>query len=613
MKKTKFHAGEDPHLQREAEKYERPVPSREHILFTLQEAGHPLLLEDLLTLFEISDDEGKEGIRRRLLAMERDAQIIGNEAGAYRPFVEGQDVAPKMRYVREKFIEKVTLEMAFNEAVEHFDLPHEWPVKVLKECEAWGKTIAPEETKKRRDIRHLPLVTIDGEDAKDFDDAVYCELQENGHYKLIVAIADVSFYVRYKTITDQEALKRGNSVYFPSKVIPMLPEALSNELCSLKPNVDRLCMVCEMEIDPLGNMLGYEFYEAVMRSKARLTYNMVADVLENPEKLAEEPFKQHETVWPHIFTFYELFKVLYDARELRGALDFDTVEGALLLNEEGELTEIKPIHRNDAHRMIEEAMLLANVATADLFEKSELPAVYRIHQGVRAEKIADLRDFLKIRGIVISKNPTTKELQQLLESVRERPDYPVIQTVVLRSLNQAVYSPHNVGHYGLAYSAYTHFTSPIRRYPDLVVHRLVRSIIRPKDRNAVRYDEKDLEEICYQTSHTERQADEASRRTATTLKCALVKKHLGETFTGIVSGVTSFGLFLTLNDLLIDGLIHIATITPQDFYIFDAIHHRLVGERTGTSFELGQELTVKVVKVNVWDRKVDFMLAGSTQ
>lgn len=348
-----------------------------------------------------------------------------------------------------------------------------------------------------------------------------------------------------------------------------------------------------------------------MRSKARLTYSQVAEVINAPEKMAEPEYQKFAEVWSHIFSFYELYKLLYSAREERGALDFDTVEGALILDENGELSEIKAIVRNEAHRMIEEAMLLANVATADFFEKKKIPGIYRIHEGVRKEKFDDLRDFLKVRGVAIGNSPTTKDLQQMLVSLRNRPDYPVIQTVVLRSLNQAVYSPHNVGHFGLAYTAYTHFTSPIRRYPDLVVHRLIRGLIHPKDKNAVSYTEKELEDISLASSQTERQADEASRRVATTLKCALVKKHLGETFKGIVSGVTSFGLFLTLNDLLIDGLIHIATLTPQDYYTFDATHHRLVGERAGGIFELGQELTVKVVKVNVWDRKVDFLLAGS--
>lgn len=609
MKKENFHAKRDPYLSRETEKYDRPVPSREHILFTLKEAGHPLVLEDLLELFDIHDEAGKEGVRRRLLAMERDAEIFGNEAGAYRPFIKGEDSTPSHRYFKEQFIERVTQDEAVKEAVDHFELPNEFSEKVIKECASWGKIVSEQESRNRKDVRHLPFVTIDGEDAKDFDDAVYAEVSENGNFKLYVAIADVSFYVRYQSNTDSEALKRGNSIYFPRKVIPMLPEALSNELCSLKPKVDRLCLVCEMEIDPLGNLLQYEFYEAVMNSKARLTYNLVAAAIDAPEKLSTEPFAQHEAVWPHIFTFYNLFQLLFATREERGALDFDTVEGSLILNDAGELVEIKSIHRNDAHRMIEEAMLLANVCAADFFEQAEIPAIYRIHEGVRSEKIEDLRDFLKVRGILISKNPTTKDLQQLLETATDRPDYPIIQTIVLRSLNQAIYSPRNKGHYGLAYSAYTHFTSPIRRYPDLVVHRLIRSLINPKDKNAVSYSEEDLDKIAMRTSSTERQADEASRRVATILKCALVKKHLGSSFAGIISGVTSFGVFVTLNDLLIDGLVHITALMPEDFYIFDAVHHRLVGERAGKIFELGQEVAVKVVKVNVWDRKVDFMLA----
>lgn len=348
MKKNRFQAKHDPHLKRESEKYGRPVPSREHILTTLTESKSALILEDFLSLFEIKDEEGREGVRRRLLAMERDAQIIGNEQGAYRLFIVGQDAPARKSYFNHHFVEKVTQDEIIAKIVEQYSLPYEWPVKVLQECGAWGDMIPQEELKKRRDIRHLPLVTIDGEDAKDFDDAVYAELQENGHFKLYVAIADVSFYVRAGGATDLEAEKRGNSIYFPSKVIPMLPETLSNELCSLKPDVDRLCLVCEMEIDAKGVLLHSDFYEAVMRSQARLTYNQVAEVLNAVDLVKASPYLQHQKIWPHIFNFYNLFKVLYRAREERGALDFDTVEGKLILSAEGELLEIKPIHRNDA-------------------------------------------------------------------------------------------------------------------------------------------------------------------------------------------------------------------------------------------------------------------------
>lgn len=309
MKKSKYQAAQDPHRAREAQKYERPVPSREHILLTLTEAQYPLTLSDLLILFEINDDAGQEGVRRRLLAMERDGQAVGNEQGAYRPFIEGQDKMPA-RSFRSQFVEKVTQDQVIEDAVKQFNLPQDWPAEVLRECEKWGDTISAAEAKRRKDIRHLPLVTIDGADARDFDDAVYTELLPNNHYKLIVAIADVSFYVRYQGSTDQEALKRGTSIYFPQKVIPMLPEALSNELCSLKPNVDRLCLVCEMEIDATGVLIHSTFYEAVMRSHARLTYNLVAEFLAVPEKITAEPFKQHAAVWPHIVTFYDLFKTL---------------------------------------------------------------------------------------------------------------------------------------------------------------------------------------------------------------------------------------------------------------------------------------------------------------
>lgn len=601
----KFKADQDPNLVREAEKYERPVPSREYILNVLSEAGQPLFLEDFLDIFGIDDDAGKEGVRRRLRAMSRDGELFSKRDGAYRLFIKGKDQAPPPRplspMARPEFINQT---MAIENALRHHQLPHEWSEDVLAEAARFDLDIPAAEIKKRHDLRHLAFVTIDGEDAKDFDDAVYCEPLPQGQYRLLVAIADVSFYVREGTALNAEALNRGNSIYFPGKVIPMLPEVLSNELCSLKPNVDRLCMVAEMLISAEGELLSYGFYPGVLRSKARLTYNQVAAVLNT----GTCPQDELAPIWPHVFDLYALYRVLFAAREVRGALDFDTIESVLILNDKGELEAIKPVVRNEAHRLIEEMMLMANVAAAHFFEAKEALGIFRIHEGVRPEKFADLCDFLKIRGIQIGHTqPSAKALNALLSRAAEREDYSIIQTVVLRSLNQAIYSPHNKGHYGLSFEAYTHFTSPIRRYPDLLVHRLIRSLLDPKDRSAATYTETELDERCVHTSHTERRADEASREVATTLKCGLIKQHLGAEFMGIISGVTAFGLFVTLNDLLIDGLIHISTL-PKDFYTFDPAHHRLVGERSGRVFQLGQAVSIRVVKVNIWDRKIDFML-----
>ncbi len=609
MKKTKYQAAKDPNLSREAEKYERPVPSREYILEVLKEAKAELFLEDFIDLFVIDDDSGKEGVRRRLRAMVRDGQLVCNPEGAYRPFIEGKDKAPPPYVIRSRQDETINQDLAIRSAIKHYNLPHEWSDELSEEIKKFETTIPAAEIKKRRDCRHLPFVTIDGEDARDFDDAVYCEPLKNGQFKLMVAIADVSFYVRPGTHLDNEAYTRGTSIYFPGRVIPMLPEILSNELCSLKPNVDRLSMIAEMLISAEGKLLSYEFYPSVIRSQARLTYNLVAAVLAQPELAKEAPYQEFASVWPPVFKLYDLYKILLAAREQRGALDFDTVEGVLILDEKGELAEIKSSPRNDAHRLIEEMMLMANVAAAEFFLKHEALGIYRIHEGVRLEKFEDLRDFLKVRSIPLGKNPPkVKELNAVLAAAQKREDYPIIQTVVLRSLNQAMYSPNNVGHYGLAYDGYTHFTSPIRRYPDLLVHRLIRAILDHTDHSGAYYAEEDLDAMCTHTSHTERQADEASREVSSTLKCGLVKKHLGATFSGIISAVTGFGMFVTIDDLLIDGLIHISSL-PSDFYQFDAPHHRLVGERSGKIFQLGQAVKIRVVKVNIWERKVDFVLA----
>ncbi len=598
----------DPFQGREAERYVEPIPSREYILKVLVEAKTPLQVEDLLEIFNLEGERNKDGVRRRLRAMERDQQLVLTASGAYRPFVAGKDVAiAPQPFVKEEV--KVNLEIAAQLAITKHQLPHEWPAELLREIKDIGLEIPQDEIAKRRDLRDLPLVTIDGEDARDFDDAVYCERVGN-NFRLVVAIADVSYYVRFGTALDVEAETRGTSVYFPKKVIPMLPEVLSNELCSLKPNVDRLCLVSDMLIGADGQLLEYQFYEATMRSKARFTYNQVAAVLADPKMQHDAPHDKFSHVWSHVFDLYALFQILYKAREARGALDFDTVEGALVLNAEGELTEIKSIVRNDAHKLIEEAMLIANVATARFLDDAKVPGLYRIHEGVREERYPDLRDFLNSRSLKLGAHvPSAKELNAVLALAHERPDFSILQTVVLRSMTQAVYSPNNIGHYGLAYETYTHFTSPIRRYPDLLVHRLIRHILSKQDKAGRAYDEAALAALGVHTSTTERRADEASREVVMMLKCGLLQKHLGKEFNGIISSVTHFGLFVTLQEWLVDGLVHVTSL-PADYYQFDPTHHRLVGDRSGRSFQIGQEIKVKVVKVEPFERKVDFLIAG---
>lgn len=611
-KPQKSWRAEDPYQNREAERYVEPIPSREYILETLNQAKSALQVEDLLLIFELAGERNKDGLRRRLRAMERDEQLVLTEAGAYRPFIAGQDVSKFNNALKVNDLVKVNLDIAVAQALENHQLPHIWPPDLLAEIKTIKTEIAADEVQKRRDLRALPLVTIDGDDAKDFDDAVYCE-RVNDNYRLIVAIADVSYYVRFGSALDREAEVRGTSTYFPKKVIPMLPEILSNELCSLKPDVDRLCLVADMIIGEAGELLSYEFYEGIMRSKARLTYSQVAKVLAEPEVINAEPYHKFREVWPHVFELNDLFKVLYKARVARGALDFDTVEGALVLNDQGELVKINSVTRNDAHRLIEEAMLIANVAAARLLTDATISGIYRIHEGLREEKYPDLRDFLSSRSLKLGRHmPTAKELNEVLTLAHERSDFSVLQTVILRSMTQAIYSPNNVGHYGLAYDTYTHFTSPIRRYPDLLVHRLIRKVLSSHDKAGKAYDDESLAALCVHTSTTERRADEASREVTMMLKCGLLQQHLGKEFNGIISAVTHFGLFVTLQELLIDGLVHVTSL-PADYYQFDPVHHALQGDRSGRKYQIGQELKVKVVKVDPLERKVDFFIAGYEQ
>lgn len=482
-------------------------------------------------------------------------------------------------------------------------LPFAFSAEARRQAERLPGEVRAADRKGREDLRELPLVTIDGETAKDFDDAVYCERKGRG-YRLIVAIADVSHYVRDGDALDREARERGNSVYFPRRVIPMLPEALSNELCSLKPDVDRLCMACDMDISAKGEIRKYAFYPALIHSRARLTYTEVWQWLSDPVSATTT---QARALSPHLASLYSLYKLLAKARLARGAIDFDTVELALVFDDRGKIEQIVAAPRNDAHRIIEECMLAANACTADFLARHEHPALYRVHEGPTPEKLASLRAFLAGCGLRLSggDKPQACDYAKLLAEVEHRPDFALLQTVLLRSLQQAQYRPDNVGHFGLAFDAYTHFTSPIRRYPDLLIHRAIRACIA-----GVRYTPKGASwaELGTHCSLTERRADEATRDVEAWLKCYYMQDKVGEVFAGTISGVASFGLFVTLDDLNIDGLAHITEL-GRDYFHFDATRHALIGERSGLTYQLAGRLRVRVARVDLDAAKIDFTLA----
>jgi len=477
-------------------------------------------------------------------------------------------------------------------ALRNHDIPHQFPSAVEKYVKKFTEEV-PEEAKKGRvDLRNLPLVTIDGEDARDFDDAVYCEKSGKG-WKLWVAIADVSYYVRLRSALDTEAYNRGNSVYFPNRVVPMLPEILSNGLCSLNPQVDRLCMVCEMHISAKGKLTDYRFYEAVMNSHARLTYTKVAAILDGDDELRT----RYQGLVPHLEELHHLYQALLNARKQRGV-------------------------RNDAHKIIEECMILANIAAANFMEKHKEPALYRIHATPSEEKLTSFRAFLSECGLSLEggMKPTTKDYAKLLEQVKDRPDHELIQTMLLRSLSQAVYHADNIGHFGLALEEYAHFTSPIRRYPDLTLHRGIKYLL-AKEKGAKRkttdtggyhysFDEMDL--LGDHCSMTERRADDATREVADWLKCEYMQDHVGAEFSGVISSVTGFGLFVRLDDLFIDGLVHISTL-DNDYYQFDAAKQRLIGENSGMIYRLGDKVKIRVVAVHLEQKMVDFSLVESAR
>lgn len=500
-------------------------------------------------------------------------------------------------------------------ALRNHHIPHEWNEGVEKQIRNFGEEV-PEEAKKGRvDLRKLPLVTIDGESARDFDDAVYCQKEGDG-WRLWVAIADVSYYVRPKTALDLEAAERGNSVYFPNRVVPMLPEILSNGLCSLNPQVDRLCLVAEMKVSKTGELISHKFYEAVMNSFARLTYNKVWKMLQGDEELRE----RYIHLVPDLEELNAMFQVLMKARRKRGAIEFDTVETQFIFNPQGRIDHIEPVVRNDAHKIIEECMILANVAAAKMVEEAKEPALYRIHGKPSEEKMTSFKTFLKEHGLSMKftgangKEPTPLDFTELLKQIKERPDAELIQTMLLRSLRQAVYTADNEGHFGLALEEYAHFTSPIRRYPDLLLHRAIKYLIEKEkgskryhtDGGGYHYKLDDMDQFGDKCSATERRADDATRDVADWLKCEYMQDHLGEEFNGVITSVTGFGMFVKLDELMIDGLVHISTL-DNDYYHFDSERHRLVGG-SGIIYRLGDHVRIKVANVNLDEKKIDFIL-----
>ncbi|PHM44519.1 exoribonuclease R [Xenorhabdus mauleonii] len=737
----------DPFQEREAEKYESPIPSREYILDIISKHTTPVSRQELAQELELISAEAQEALRRRLRAMERDGQlvftrrqcyalperldllkgtVIGHRDGYGFLRVEGhkddfylsaeqmkmaihgdvilaQPLRPdrkgriEVRVVRVlepkssqivgryfmdagmgfvvpddsrlsfdilipkeevcgarmgnvvvveltsrptrrtkaigKIVEVLGETMGTNMAVEialrTHEIPHSWPPMVEKQVADLDENV-PESAKQGRvDLRELPLVTIDGEDARDFDDAVYCERKRGGGWRLWVAIADVSYYVRPQTPLDTEARSRGNSVYFPSQVVPMLPEVLSNGLCSLNPEVDRLCMVCEMTVSAQGKLSSYKFYEAVMNSHARLTYTKVWKILQGDQELREH----YKPLVQHIEHLHELYQALEHAREDRGAISFESEEAKFIFNAERRIERIEPVVRNDAHKLIEECMILANIAAARFVEKNHEPALYRIHDRPREESILNLRTVFNELGLSLlgGLNPEPKDYAQLMKDVAERPDHELLQTMLLRSMKQAIYEPENRGHFGLALRAYSHFTSPIRRYPDLALHRAIKYLLHKEKLSSEKLAPEnsapehrgtptggwhnDMEHMLQLGDHcsmTERRADEATRDVADWLKCDFMQDQVGNVFTGLITSVTGFGFFVRLNDLFIDGLVHVSTL-DNDYYRYDNVGQRLIGESSGQTYRLGDEVEIRVEAVHMDERNIDFTLLSTTR
>ncbi|PKF63143.1 ribonuclease R [Psychromonas sp. psych-6C06] len=725
---------QDPHLDRESQTYEHPVPSREFILEFMEKQAKPITRDAIFKAFSLSSEEEAEGLRRRLKAMERDGQLVWCRNATYalpdkldlvkgkvighkdgfgflksadqeqdlflpahqmrflfhgdeilaqpvkvdsrgrtearfvrlleartgtivgRYFVEdgiamvipddsrinqqiminkenncgarhGQIVVveiinrPKARFsalgkITEVLGQDMQPGMEVEIALRTHDIPHEWPKGLDKELKVFGEFVPDHAIEGRVDLRDLPLVTIDGEDARDFDDAVFCQKEPEGGWRLWVAIADVSYYVRNGTILDKEAINRGNSVYFPDQVIPMLPEVLSNGLCSLNPQVNRLCMVSEMVIGKDGHLKDYKFYEAVMNSHARFTYTKVAKILEGDAPLRE----QYKPLVPHLEELENLYKAFKKARKIRGGMEFETLETRFIFDENRKIESIEPLVRNDAHKIIEECMIAANVASARLIENAQAAALFRVHETPSEEKLTNFRSFLGELGLSLGggDKPAPRDYADLAEVFAGREDSELLQTMLLRSMKQAVYQDENLGHFGLALGEYSHFTSPIRRYPDLILHRAIKYLIQHQEKGQLKskwtetggyhYQHAEMGELGEHCSMTERRADDATRDVADALKCEYMQDHIGDVMVGTIAAVTNFGFFVRLNDIHIDGLVHVTGLI-SDYYIFDAGKQTLKGERTGRTYRIGDVLEVKVLSVNLDDKKIDFELA----
>jgi ribonuclease R len=519
-------------------------------------------------------------------------------------------------------------------AVRKFDVPHQFSQEAKAQAAALPDGVTPADLQERIDLRDVPLVTIDGEDARDFDDAVYCEPVTIGKgkaavtgYRLLVAIADVSHYVKDADALDADARERSTSVYFPRRVIPMLPEKLSNGLCSLNPQVDRLCMVADMMITSEGDVHAYQFYPAVMYSHARLTYNEVWAILSQPTAPARE---KRAAIVPHLEHLYALYQILAKARVQRGAIDFETVETYIECNASGRIERILPRVRNDAHKLIEECMLAANVCAADMVQRAKQHTLYRVHEGPTPDKLQNLREFLKTLGLLLGggNEPHSKDYAALIKRIAGRPDAQLLQTMTLRSMQRAIYTPDNAGHFGLAYLAYGHFTSPIRRYPDLLMHRAIKAVLQsqryvpsedaglmptplPKNKKEAaavehaRWDKLGL--VC---SANERRADDASNDVLAWLKCYYMRDRVGEQFSGTISSVAPFGVFVTLDALFVEGMVHVSELGTEYFQFNESLHE-LRGERTGIRYRLTDRIHVQVARVDLEARRMEFRLVKS--
>ncbi len=497
--------------------------------------------------------------------------------------------------------------MEIDMSLRSHDIPFEWPQEVLDQANGFVTAVEDKDKMGRKDVTRLPLVTIDGADARDFDDAVYCEKTSSG-WRLLVAIADVAHYVGLDTPLDKEAENRGTSVYFPGRVVPMLPEVLSNGLCSINPEVERLCMLCEMTLDESGGIKRARFYNGVMLSHARLTYSQVNEILTKPQSKLHDTYAE---VVPHLKSLHELYGVLSASRSSRGVIEFASTETRILFDDEKKISEIVPIVRNDAHKLIEECMILANVAAAGFLEQHSVPALYRVHHGPKSDKLEDLRAFLSLRGLTLGggDQPSALDYAVLSNQIDDRADKSVISTVMLRSMQQAVYQPKNEGHFGLALSQYAHFTSPIRRYPDLLVHRAIKHVLKRDSIINYRYSKEHMNALGESCSTTERRAEEATRDVVSWLKCEYMQDHIGSEYPGVITAVTSFGLFIELSDIHVEGLLHVTNLS-HDYYRYEQAAQAMVGERTGKQYRLGDSIDVRVEAVNLEDRKIDFAEVG---